>query len=89
MNQTISNPIIQSILHRSVLNGRITEYWPNGMIRVTGNYISGQKMDEWVYFDSDGEVVYKVGWMIHLHTNAKSFIYYECDYLKAKNPTLK
>ena len=71
-----------SIKSRSIYDGRVTEYWPNGMVKVTGRYERGQKMHDWLYFNQEGGLIYQIGWMIHNHENAKSFIYYESDYSK-------
>jgi hypothetical protein len=52
------------------------------MVKVTGRYERGQKMHDWLYFNQEGGLIYQIGWMIHNHENAKSFIYYESDYSK-------
>ena len=69
-----------SIKSRSIYDGRVTEYWSNGMVKVTGWYERGQKMNDRLYYNQEGGLIYEIGWMIHTHKNARSFIYYECDY---------
>jgi hypothetical protein len=39
-------------------------------------------MHDWLYFNQEGGLIFQIGWMIHNHENAKSFIYYESDYSK-------
>ena len=35
-------------------NGAYTEYHDNGKVAAKGNYVSGAKAGEWLYFDKDG-----------------------------------
>lgn len=81
-SRVLQSTYYKTVNHRSVFEGRIIEYWPSCMIKVTGRYESGQKMHEWLYFNKKGGLIYEVGYMKHDQENSNSFVYYEVDSLK-------
>ncbi|MEO5644042.1 MAG: hypothetical protein ABIQ40_12890 [Bacteroidia bacterium] len=62
------------------LNGNFTTYYPDGNVNTSGTYTTGKKSGEWIYYCTDGSVLYAEKYLVPGGEAAKGKDKIECAY---------